>query len=130
MLCYYFFLLDKMTSSAPLSKANTSFSLALFKKLSDEDKTGNIFYSPFSISSALAMVMLGTRGSTAAQMSEVTHTYIHSENLQYKSYSSQVNTPISKFYTGLHSWKVIGSDLSLCWNFSTILLRQKKKKKA
>ncbi|XP_019130388.2 leukocyte elastase inhibitor isoform X2 [Larimichthys crocea] len=62
---------DKMTSSTPLSKANTSFSLALFKKLSDEDKTGNIFYSPFSISSALAMVMLGTRGSTAAQMSEV-----------------------------------------------------------
>ncbi|TKS88023.1 Leukocyte elastase inhibitor [Collichthys lucidus] len=59
-----------MTSSTPLSKANTSFSLALFKKLNDEDKTGNIFYSPFSISSALAMVMLGTRGSTAAQMSE------------------------------------------------------------
>lgn len=76
MLCYYFFLLDKMTSSTPLSKANTSFSLALFKKLSDEDKTGNIFYSPFSISSALAMVMLGTRGSTAAQMSEVTHIHI------------------------------------------------------
>ncbi|XP_076617521.1 leukocyte elastase inhibitor-like [Chaetodon auriga] len=60
-----------MATSVPLSKANTTFSLALFKKLSDDDQTGNIFFSPFSISSALAMVMLGTRGNTAAQMSEV-----------------------------------------------------------
>ncbi|KAM6971413.1 leukocyte elastase inhibitor-like isoform 2-T2 [Tautogolabrus adspersus] len=59
-----------MTSPSPLSKANTSFSLALFKTLSDNDKTANIFYSPFSISSALAMVMLGARANTAAQMSE------------------------------------------------------------
>ncbi|XP_051266158.1 leukocyte elastase inhibitor isoform X4 [Dicentrarchus labrax] len=60
-----------MASPTPLTKANTAFSLALFKKLSDDDKTGNIFYSPFSISSALAMVMLGARGNTATQMSEV-----------------------------------------------------------
>ncbi|XP_044033295.1 leukocyte elastase inhibitor-like isoform X2 [Siniperca chuatsi] len=60
-----------MATSTPLSKANSTFSLALFKKLSDDDKTANIFYSPFSISSALAMVMLGARGNTATQMSEV-----------------------------------------------------------
>lgn len=64
-----------MASPTPLSKANTTFSLALFKKLSDNDKTANIFYSPFSISSALAMVMLGARGNTATQMSEVKHTH-------------------------------------------------------
>uniref|UniRef100_A0A674MGF4 Serpin B6 n=1 Tax=Takifugu rubripes TaxID=31033 RepID=A0A674MGF4_TAKRU len=56
-----------------LLQANTSFSLALFRKLSDNDTTANIFYSPFSISSALAMVLLGARGNTAAQMSEVHH---------------------------------------------------------
>ncbi|XP_070783960.1 leukocyte elastase inhibitor-like isoform X2 [Enoplosus armatus] len=55
----------------PLSKANTTFSLALLKNLGDNDKTANLFYSPFSISSALAMVMLGARGNTATQMSEV-----------------------------------------------------------
>ncbi|XP_070841604.1 leukocyte elastase inhibitor-like isoform X1 [Chaetodon trifascialis] len=60
-----------MASSTPLCKANTTFSLALFRKLSDDDKTANIFYSPFSISSALAMVMLGSGGNTATQMSEV-----------------------------------------------------------
>ncbi|KAM9337502.1 leukocyte elastase inhibitor-like [Symphorus nematophorus] len=60
-----------MASSTPLSKANTTFCLDLFKKLSDNDKTANVFYSPFSISAALAMVMLGARGNTYTQMSEV-----------------------------------------------------------
>ncbi|XP_056155015.1 leukocyte elastase inhibitor-like isoform X2 [Lampris incognitus] len=59
-----------MASSTPLSEANTTFSLDLLKKLTEEKKTGNVFYSPLSISSALAMVMLGARGNTATQMSE------------------------------------------------------------
>ncbi|XP_037613112.1 leukocyte elastase inhibitor-like isoform X2 [Sebastes umbrosus] len=59
-----------MASPTPLSKANTDFSLALLKKFGDVDKTANVFYSPFSISSALAMVMLGSRGNTSTQMSE------------------------------------------------------------
>uniref|UniRef100_UPI0037E92F77 leukocyte elastase inhibitor-like isoform X2 n=1 Tax=Semicossyphus pulcher TaxID=241346 RepID=UPI0037E92F77 len=63
-----------MASTTPLCKANTTFTLALFKKLSDDDKSANVFFSPFSISSALAMVMLGARGNTAAQMSECLNT--------------------------------------------------------
>uniref|UniRef100_A0A3Q2PNU9 Leukocyte elastase inhibitor-like n=1 Tax=Fundulus heteroclitus TaxID=8078 RepID=A0A3Q2PNU9_FUNHE len=54
-----------------LHPANTSFSLALLRKLSEDNKTANIFFSPFSISSALAMVMLGARGNTATQISEL-----------------------------------------------------------
>lgn len=60
-----------MAAVTPLASANTSFSLALLKKLGDKDNTANVFFSPFSISSALAMVLLGARGNTAAQMSEV-----------------------------------------------------------
>ncbi|XP_023121131.2 leukocyte elastase inhibitor-like isoform X1 [Amphiprion ocellaris] len=60
-----------MASPSPLAQANTKFSLALFKTLSDNDKTANLFYSPFSISSALAMVMLGAGGNTEAEMSKV-----------------------------------------------------------
>ncbi|XP_030253645.1 leukocyte elastase inhibitor-like isoform X4 [Sparus aurata] len=59
-----------MVSPTPLCVANTNFALALLKKLSDNDATANVFYSPLSISSALAMVMMGARGNTAAQMSE------------------------------------------------------------
>ncbi|CAB1431695.1 unnamed protein product [Pleuronectes platessa] len=60
-----------MASPAPLSKANTSFCLDLFKWLNDIDTAANVFFSPFSISSALAMLMLGTKGNTHTQMSEV-----------------------------------------------------------
>ncbi|XP_054936010.1 leukocyte elastase inhibitor-like [Physeter macrocephalus] len=53
-----------------LSAANTRFALDLFRTLNESDPAGNIFISPFSISSALAMVFLGARGNTAAQMSK------------------------------------------------------------
>ncbi|XP_042629188.1 leukocyte elastase inhibitor-like isoform X2 [Cyprinus carpio] len=54
-----------------LSAANTQFSLNLFNKISGGNASGNVFYSPISISSALAMVSLGARGNTAAQMFKV-----------------------------------------------------------
>lgn len=54
-----------------LSSANTRFALDLFLALSEHNPAGNIFISPFSISSAMAMVFLGTRGNTAAQLSKV-----------------------------------------------------------
>uniref|UniRef100_A0A3Q2CFG2 Leukocyte elastase inhibitor n=1 Tax=Cyprinodon variegatus TaxID=28743 RepID=A0A3Q2CFG2_CYPVA len=62
-----------MAAATPLTTANTTFSLALLKKLSEDNSTSNVFFSPFSISSALAMVMLGARGNTATQMSELHH---------------------------------------------------------
>ncbi|KAJ8376547.1 hypothetical protein SKAU_G00071270 [Synaphobranchus kaupii] len=58
---------------APLIAANTKFSLDLFKKISESKKTDSVFYSPLSISSALAMVYMGARGNTATQMSESLH---------------------------------------------------------
>ncbi|XP_073703205.1 leukocyte elastase inhibitor-like [Garra rufa] len=54
-----------------LPAANTQFSLNLFKKISGENGSKNVFYSPISISSALAMVSLGAKGNTAAQMYKV-----------------------------------------------------------
>lgn len=54
-----------------LSAANTRFAVDLFLTLTEHNPAGNIFISPFSISSALAMVFLGARGDTAAQMSKV-----------------------------------------------------------
>ncbi|XP_050986642.1 leukocyte elastase inhibitor-like [Labeo rohita] len=55
----------------PLPAANTQFSLNLFKKINEKDASKNVFYSPLSISSALAMVSLGAKGNTAAQMFKV-----------------------------------------------------------
>ncbi|CAB1349649.1 unnamed protein product [Coregonus sp. 'balchen'] len=66
---------------ASVSVANTNFSLELFKKITESNKTGNIFYSPLSISSALAMVSLGARGNTATQMSESLHLHKATDNV-------------------------------------------------
>uniref|UniRef100_A0A672KVE1 Serpin B6 n=1 Tax=Sinocyclocheilus grahami TaxID=75366 RepID=A0A672KVE1_SINGR len=52
-----------MSFGTPLSAANTQF-----KKISEGNTSRNVFYSPISISSALAMVSLGAKGNTAAQM--------------------------------------------------------------
>ncbi|XP_029548068.1 serpin B6 [Salmo trutta] len=55
---------------AAVSVANGNFTLALFKKITEKNKTGNVLYSPLSISAALAMVLLGARANTATQLSE------------------------------------------------------------
>jgi serpin B len=53
---------------AALRAGNTAFALALHHQLRGED--GNLFYSPHSVSSALAMTWAGARGETEAQMAE------------------------------------------------------------
>ncbi|XP_072416611.1 leukocyte elastase inhibitor A-like isoform X1 [Chiloscyllium punctatum] len=56
-----------------LSKANCLFTLDLFRKLIENNQDGNIFFSPFSISVALAMVYLGAKNNTASQMAKTLH---------------------------------------------------------
>ncbi|XP_037375070.1 leukocyte elastase inhibitor A-like [Talpa occidentalis] len=56
-----------------LSAANSAFALALFRTLSEDSPGGNLFFSPLSIYFVLAMVFLGTRGNTAAQLSQTLH---------------------------------------------------------
>jgi len=52
-------------------KGNTAFAFDLYAELKDED--GNIFFSPYSISSALAMTYAGAKANTKKQMAEVLH---------------------------------------------------------
>ena len=53
-------------------QGNDAFALALYAKLRAENK-GNVFLSPYSISTALAMTYAGAKGKTAAEMAEVLH---------------------------------------------------------
>ncbi len=50
-------------------EGNNKFALELYAKLQNSD--GNLFFSPYSISTALAMTYAGARGRTAEQMVEV-----------------------------------------------------------
>lgn len=52
-----------------VAAGNTEFALDSYSLISGEE--GNIFFSPYSISSALAMTYAGARGKTAEEMAEV-----------------------------------------------------------
>jgi serine protease inhibitor len=51
--------------------ANTDFAIDLYRQLAKENAGKNLFFSPYSISSALAMTAEGARGETAAEMGKV-----------------------------------------------------------
>jgi serpin B len=61
-------------------KSGNQFALDLYAKLSSE-KQGNLFFSPQSISTALAMTYAGARGETASQMASVLHFELPAEQL-------------------------------------------------
>ncbi|CAI9586544.1 unnamed protein product [Staurois parvus] len=77
-----------------LSVANGSFAIDLFRKLNENNRKCNLFFSPLSISSALAMIHLGAKGTTAAQMSKVLQFEkakdVHSS---FQSLISEINKP-------------------------------------
>ncbi|XP_057896611.1 serpin B6-like [Melospiza georgiana] len=81
-----------------LCAANTAFAVDLLRRLCEKNSGQNVFFSPFSISSALSMVLLGSRGSTEAQIRKV----LCLKNAQdahngYQSLLSEINDPNTKY---------------------------------
>ncbi len=54
----------------PVVSANSKFSIGLLKVLC-KATTGNVIFSPLSISSALGLVLLGAKDKTADQLNKV-----------------------------------------------------------
>ncbi|XP_030848398.1 leukocyte elastase inhibitor-like [Strongylocentrotus purpuratus] len=87
-----------------LSSANIGFALDLYQTLQDERRGKNMFFSPLSISTALAMTQLGARGDTATQIADVFRfnqidpdqlhgTFKELKNLLYQTnYDSQIHS--------------------------------------
>lgn len=78
-------------------KANNQFALDLYSELSASD--GNVFFSPYSISAALAMTYEGARGKTADEIQSVFH-FPADGNLRKPAFASihnQLNKPNSKY---------------------------------
>ncbi len=57
--------------TAALVAGNTAFAVDMYHAL--RDQPGNLFYSPHSISTALAMTYAGARGQTAEEMAQTLH---------------------------------------------------------
>ncbi|XP_075069076.1 serpin B6-like isoform X2 [Mixophyes fleayi] len=76
-----------------LHNANGSFAINIFKKISETNKC-NLFFSPISMSSALAMIHLGAKGETAAQMSKVLQfDKAKDVHASFQSLISEINKP-------------------------------------
>jgi serpin B len=67
------------TDLATLVDGNTAFALDLYRELRAEE--GNIFYSPYSLSVALAMTYAGARGETEQQMADALSFYLSQDRL-------------------------------------------------
>ncbi|XP_062986351.1 serpin B6-like [Elgaria multicarinata webbii] len=81
-----------------LNIANTAFAINLFKGITENDRTANTFFSPLSITSSLAMVLLGAKGSTADQMSKALSLTTCEEIHQgYEKLISEINKPGTKY---------------------------------
>jgi len=61
----------KITNTRWVSESNTEFAFDLYAEIGKAP--GNLFFSPYSISSALAMTLAGARGQTATEMERVLH---------------------------------------------------------
>jgi len=67
------------TNLATLVAGNSDFAFDLYQALKNTD--GNLFYSPHSISLALAMTYAGARGETAQQMADTLHFTLENNRL-------------------------------------------------
>jgi serpin B len=68
------------STQANLSEGNGTFAFNLYRQLK-KDKDGNLFYSPYSISAALAMTYAGAGTTTAEQMAATLHFELPQEKL-------------------------------------------------
>jgi len=59
---------ERPIGPASFAEDNNDFALAMYGQLRQQG--GNLFFSPFSIRTALSMTQVGARGETAAQMEE------------------------------------------------------------
>jgi len=64
---------------ALLVEGNSAFAFELYQALREEE--GNLFYSPYSISLALAMTYAGAHGETAQQMADTLHFLLEQDRL-------------------------------------------------
>lgn len=89
---YSFVLADTNSDLQTVVKGNSDFGFDLYQKLKENE--GNLFFSPYSISTALAMTYAGARGQTEKEMSNVLHFSLE-QNPLHSSFSklkSHLNT--------------------------------------
>jgi serine protease inhibitor len=70
---------DAKNSIALVVKGNNAFAIDLYQR--ERGEAGNLFFSPYSISTALAMTWAGARGQTEQEMARVLHFTLPQEDV-------------------------------------------------
>jgi serpin B len=80
-------------------KANDDFAFALYARLAQTNAGGNLFFSPYSMSSALALVAEGARGETAEEMGK---TLRYPDGMRHKGEEARtLPWDMARLHTGL-----------------------------
>ena len=82
--------------------AVNAFAVDVYGVLAAE--SGNLFFSPYSISSALAMTYAGAKGGTASEMAEVLRFIGHEQEIHAAMKSLQDRFNSASGETGVRSW--------------------------
>ncbi|XP_075843501.1 serpin B13 isoform X1 [Microtus pennsylvanicus] len=72
-----------------LDTATAQFGFDLFKEL-DKTNDGNVFFSPVGISTAIGMILLGTRGATATELQKVLYSEKGTGSSRIKSAENEI----------------------------------------
>jgi serpin B len=83
----------RAAQTQPLVEGNTVFAFDLYAQL--KSNQGNLFFSPYSISTALAMTYAGARGETEQQMGRVLH-FVDSQQQQFHSAFGELQRQLSE----------------------------------
>uniref|UniRef100_A0A8C4U0C3 Serpin B10 n=1 Tax=Falco tinnunculus TaxID=100819 RepID=A0A8C4U0C3_FALTI len=84
----------KVVAMELVSTSVGKFTVDIFNKLDETDKGKNIFFSPWSISSALALMYLGAKGNTATEMAEdPEHRQAEAIHSGFKELLTAINKP-------------------------------------
>ncbi len=82
------FAADEKTDRTTVAKDNNQFAFELYAKL--RDKEGNLFFSPYSISTALAHGLRRCRGETAEQMASRTLHFTLPSDREHAAFASLI----------------------------------------
>ncbi|KAM9739152.1 serpin B9-like isoform 2-T2 [Dama dama] len=115
-----------------LCEANGTFALRLLKALCEDDPSGNVFFSPVSLSSVLAMVLLGAKGDTAAQVAQVLSLNTEKEFHQdFQQLLAELNKPDAQYLLttanrifGEKTYEFLSTFKELCLRFYYAELEQ------
>ncbi|MFH2019298.1 MAG: serpin family protein, partial [bacterium] len=70
---------ENITETATVVTGNNKFALDIYAQLRNQE--GNLFFSPYSISTALSMTYAGARGETETQMAKTLHFNLEQKRL-------------------------------------------------